>query len=110
MSVSMYRSDIVPVVLELAILGLLKEQDLHGYELKKRLAETLGPASTAVSFGSLYPALARLERAGFRARSAGSRRSRSRKVYAITVEGEELFARLLADGAADDGRLFSLRL
>ena len=50
-------------MLELAILGLLKEQDLHGYELKKRLAEALGPWSS-VSFGSLYPALARLERSG----------------------------------------------
>lgn len=50
-------------LLELAILGLLKEQDLHGYELKKRLTEALGPLSS-VSFGSLYPALARLESAG----------------------------------------------
>jgi DNA-binding PadR family transcriptional regulator len=50
-------------VLELAILGLLKEQDLHGYELKKRLTEALGPWSS-VSFGSLYPALSRLERSG----------------------------------------------
>ena len=48
-------------MLELAILGLLKEQDLHGYELKKRLTEALGPWSS-VSFGSLYPALSRLER------------------------------------------------
>ena len=50
-------------MLELAILGLLKEQELHGYELKKRLVENLGLAS-GVSFGSLYPALARLEAAG----------------------------------------------
>jgi DNA-binding PadR family transcriptional regulator len=50
-------------VLELAILGLLKEQELHGYELKKRLTEALG-AFSSVSFGSLYPALARLEAAG----------------------------------------------
>jgi DNA-binding PadR family transcriptional regulator len=50
-------------LLELAILGLLKEQDLHGYELKKRLTEALGPWSS-VSFGSLYPALSRLERSG----------------------------------------------
>jgi DNA-binding PadR family transcriptional regulator len=50
-------------VLELAILGLLKEQALHGYELKKRLGDTLGPFSGA-SFGSLYPALRRLELAG----------------------------------------------
>jgi DNA-binding PadR family transcriptional regulator len=51
------------VMLELAILGLLKEQDMHGYELKKRLSDTLGLAS-GVSFGSLDPALRRLEAAG----------------------------------------------
>jgi DNA-binding PadR family transcriptional regulator len=50
-------------VLELAILGLLQEQELHGYELKKRLSDALGPFPS-VSFGSLYPALARLESAG----------------------------------------------
>jgi DNA-binding PadR family transcriptional regulator len=50
-------------VLELAVLGVLKEAELHGYELKKRLREVLGPLSS-VSFGSLYPALARLERNG----------------------------------------------
>ncbi len=50
-------------MLELAILGILKEQELHGYQLKKRLVDALGPFST-VSFGSLYPALARLQRAG----------------------------------------------
>jgi DNA-binding PadR family transcriptional regulator len=50
-----------------AILGLLKEQELHGYGLKKRLSELLGARSRGaggVSFGSLYPALARLERTG----------------------------------------------
>ena len=47
----------------MAVLGLLKEQDMHGYELKKRLSDVFGLAS-AVSFGSLYPALARLEAAG----------------------------------------------
>jgi len=50
-------------MLELAILGLLKEQELHGYELKKRLSAAFGPFSS-VSFGSLYPALNRLEAAG----------------------------------------------
>ncbi|MSO17617.1 MAG: PadR family transcriptional regulator, partial [Acidimicrobiia bacterium] len=49
-------------MIELAVLGLLKEQPLHGYEIKKRLGETLG-ALWGVSYGSLYPALRRLERA-----------------------------------------------
>lgn len=50
-------------MIELAILGLLVGEELHGYELRKRLGELLG-ARLAVSFGSLYPALNRLEKAG----------------------------------------------
>jgi DNA-binding PadR family transcriptional regulator len=50
-------------MLELAVLGLLEEHDLHGYELRKRLSELLG-LRLAISFGSLYPALGRLEKAG----------------------------------------------
>lgn len=49
--------------IDLAILGLLQEEDLHGYELRKRLGDIQG-AHNSVSFGSLYPALARLERSG----------------------------------------------
>lgn len=50
-------------MLTLAILGLLSEHDLHGYELRKRLAE-LPLKRLSVSFGSIYPALAKLERGG----------------------------------------------
>ncbi|HLH99629.1 MAG TPA: PadR family transcriptional regulator [Acidimicrobiales bacterium] len=101
-------------MLDLAILGLLKEQDLHGYELKKRLSDTLGLAS-GVSFGSLYPALARLERAGAVATSEVAEAAlgtRRRKVYVITERGHALFDELLATDAAsiEDSRLFHLRL
>lgn len=50
-------------MLELALLGLLKERPMHGYDLRKRLREDFGPLSN-LSFGSLYPALARLEATG----------------------------------------------
>lgn len=50
-------------MLELAILGLLKRQPMHGYDLRKRLRNDVGLLST-LSFGSLYPALARLEHDG----------------------------------------------
>jgi len=50
-------------MLELAVLGLLVDNDLHGYELRKRLGELLGQR-LSISFGSLYPALGRLEAAG----------------------------------------------
>jgi DNA-binding PadR family transcriptional regulator len=125
-------------VLELAVLGLLHEQPLHGYELKKRLGEALG-SFWGVSFGSLYPALRRLERAGAvevvsgeehgptpRAPSSGSlagdlaaarlrRRPRptrrTRKAYRVTDAGRAMFAELLtAPDGADDERLFALRL
>ncbi len=50
-------------MLELAILGLVKERPMHGYEIRKSLREGFGVLSN-LSFGSLYPALARLEAAG----------------------------------------------
>ena len=50
-------------MIDLAVLGLLREQDLHGYELRKRASELAG-LRPALSFGALYPALARLEAAG----------------------------------------------
>jgi DNA-binding PadR family transcriptional regulator len=51
------------MTIDLAILGLLREQDLHGYELRRRITDLAG-LKPAVSFGALYPALSRLEAAG----------------------------------------------
>jgi DNA-binding PadR family transcriptional regulator len=98
-------------MLELAILGLLKEQAMHGYQLRKRLADTLG-SFWQVSYGSLYPALKRLQREEavemiFPKDQVGRRKN----VYRITEKGEALFAELL-DGAgqqASDDSGFSVR-
>ena len=98
-------------MLELAILGLLKERSMHGYQLKKHLADTLG-GFWQVSYGSLYPALKRLQREGavemiFPKQQVGRRKN----VYRITPVGEALFADLLEragqEATADDG--FSVR-
>jgi DNA-binding PadR family transcriptional regulator len=124
-------------MLELAVLGLLAEQPRHGYDLKKRLSETLGPL-WGISFGSLYPALRRLERSGaieevdegataptgsfvptgslkgdlaaarMRLRARPSRRTR--RAYAITARGRALFAELLTDESDDDERAFAVKL
>ena len=98
-------------MLELAILGLLKEQGMHGYQLKKRLADTLG-SFWQVSYGSLYPALKRLQREGavemiFPKEQVGRRTN----VYRITKVGEELFADLLerAGHEATEDNGFSVR-
>lgn len=109
-------------MLEMAVLGLLKEKDMHGYELKKRLADIFG-VPTAVSFGSLYPALARLEAAGaVGAVAAGPQAGsphvaerltgRRKKVYSITPLGAQMFVDLLtgSQGGPEDDRSFNLRL
>jgi DNA-binding PadR family transcriptional regulator len=126
-------------MIDLAILGLLTEQELHGYELKKRLGELLS-SRASVSFGSLYPALARLEGQGcvkaveqrtgvraapmsgsltgelaaFRARvresSLVSGNGRGKKVYGITDVGRERLIELLTDPDLSDDREFTLRV
>jgi len=48
-------------MIELAILGLLKDHPMHGYQLNRELSEQVG-GMWRVSYGSLYPSLRRLER------------------------------------------------
>jgi DNA-binding PadR family transcriptional regulator len=126
-------------MIDIAILGLLKEHDLHGYELRKRLDELPGSRPT-VSFGSLYPALNRLERAGhvkavtfetsptpaapmsgsltgelaaFRAhrkRAATSPGGRGKKVYGLTDQGDQRLRELLVDPDVADDRAFEARV
>jgi DNA-binding PadR family transcriptional regulator len=99
-------------VLELAILGLLKERAMHGYQLSKRLADTLG-AFWKVSYGSLYPALKRLEREGavesvFPRDEVGRRKN----VYRVTEKGEKLFIELLQEAGQEswEDNRFRVRL
>ncbi len=122
-----------PGMLELSVLGLLKEREMHGYELRKELGAKLGPL-WQVSWGSLYPALRRLAKAGAleklgepeaRRRTRRSGRSartktgkggslssgRRKNVYALTPIGEEMFTRLLQETpVAADAENFSLKL
>jgi DNA-binding PadR family transcriptional regulator len=87
-------------VLELAVLGLLQESPLHGYELRKRLNSLLG-SFRAFSYGSLYPCLKGLLRDGFIAEDTGDLDAaagagkRSRIVYKLTAEGKEHLQDLL---------------
>ncbi|OXM51059.1 PadR family transcriptional regulator [Amycolatopsis alba] len=88
-------------MLELAILGLLHETPMHGYVLRKRLHETLGMFRT-FSYGSLYPTLRRLLRAGYLVEELEEVEDRTwarrgKRVYKLTAEGKERFAELLGD-------------
>jgi DNA-binding PadR family transcriptional regulator len=85
--------------LELAVLGLLQETPLHGYELRKRLNLLLG-WTRLLSYGSLYPALKRMLRAGLVTEvttAAPGVSRRQRIVYQITPAGSEHFAGKITD-------------
>ena len=120
-----------PGMLELPVLGLLKERAMHGYELRKQLGGMLGPF-WQVSWGSLYPTLRRLAKAGAveklaepkpakrtksRATTSKSARGttlssgRRKNVYRITPRGEEMFTSMLEEtAAAVDAEHFTLKL
>src|SRR6266566_4341329 len=102
-------------VLELAVLGLLHETPMHGYELRKRLNALLG-AFRAFSYGSLYPCLKGLLAQGMIAEETdeprdGTGRSRSGRrskiVYRLTADGKDRLQNLLAEAGPaawdDDG-------
>jgi DNA-binding PadR family transcriptional regulator len=91
-------------VLELAVLGLLHEAPMHGYELRKRLNTLLG-MFRAFSYGSLYPCLKQLLEQGLIvedrpeepnvALTLQSRRSKI--VYKLTADGKERLQQLLTE-------------
>ncbi|MGL4174136.1 MAG: PadR family transcriptional regulator [Actinomycetota bacterium] len=106
------RSD----ALDLAVLGLLHDGPLHGYELRKRLATVLGPFR-ALSYGTLYPCLKNLsdqtwitEAQGMSATRVNTRRARI--VYELTALGKDRFAELVDDAGPTswDDESFGVRL
>ena len=92
-------------VLELAVLGLLHQAPMHGYELRKRLSSVLG-TFRAFSYGSLYPCLKSLVERGLIVEDATADETgtapplsgrRARIVYRLTAEGKETLQNLLAE-------------
>jgi DNA-binding PadR family transcriptional regulator len=87
-------------VIEILILGVLRNGPVHGYELKRRVQR---PTLRPLSNNSLYPLLKRFEERGavtHRAESAPGRPAR--KVYAITEAGHALFHELITTLTPDE--------
>ncbi|MCP2169874.1 PadR family transcriptional regulator [Goodfellowiella coeruleoviolacea] len=99
-------------VLELAILGFLSGEPLHGYELRTRIAHLTGHVRP-VSDGSLYPAIKRLEKAGLLSRSQEQGRAAApRQVLSLTEAGHAELLRRLREpeptDITDRNRFFTL--
>ena len=88
--------------LELAVLGLLHESPMHGYELRKQLNAVLG-WGRVLSYGSLYPALKKMLKVGWIAEHVESTAvgvavsRRQRIVYELTDAGNQRFTRLMSE-------------
>jgi DNA-binding PadR family transcriptional regulator len=80
------------------MLAMLAKEPSHGYQLRARLRDALGPLGDAMNAGHVYVTLTRLEKAGLVAveRSADADRS-DRKVYALTPDGQQRVAEWIAE-------------
>ena len=81
------------------LLALLAKEPSHGYQLRARLRDALGPLGDAMNDGHVYVTLARLEKAGQVAvePAAAAPDRADRKVYALTAAGQQRVAEWLAE-------------
>ncbi|MER0284248.1 PadR family transcriptional regulator [Clostridioides difficile] len=77
-------------MLEYIILGFLMEEKLSGYDLKQWMSHSTSYFFDA-SFGSIYPALKRLETKGYIHCHKAIDGSKFKKIYSITDAGKEYF-------------------
>jgi DNA-binding PadR family transcriptional regulator len=81
------------------VLAMLAKEPAHGYQLRARLRDALGPLGDALNAGQVYVTLTRLEKAGLVAAEwsdDGGDRS-DRKVYALTPDGQQRVAEWIAE-------------
>ncbi|MGQ4272534.1 PadR family transcriptional regulator [Terrihabitans sp. B22-R8] len=78
-------------------LALLAHGEASGYDLKRRWTEGPFDHFVEASFGSIYPALARLEQQGFvTVRTESQTGKPARKVYSLTETGRKAFVEALS--------------
>ena len=84
--------------LEMAVLGLLHDAPLHGYELRKQVTGMLG-WGRVLSYGTLYPCLKTLVRRGHLdvETAAVDAPRRTRITYSLTEQGRARFDELVTE-------------
>lgn len=83
-----------------AMLAMLAKEPAHGYELRQRLIQALGPIGEVVNSGQIYVTLQRLEKAGLvRGVQVEQSTAPDKRVYEATPEGREHVAGWLLDAS-----------
>jgi DNA-binding PadR family transcriptional regulator len=83
-----------------AMLALLAKEPAHGYELRQRLTEALGPIGEVLNPGQVYVTLSRLERAGLvQGVQVEQKLAPDKKVYEVTPAGREQVTTWLLDSS-----------
>ena len=94
------------------VLAMLAKEPSHGYGLRARLQQALGPTAEAMNAGQIYVTLSRLEKAGLVTgeRAAGLPARPDRKVHALTPAGQQRVGEWLADVSWPGPAEFHLKL
>jgi DNA-binding PadR family transcriptional regulator len=81
------------------VLAMLAKEPSHGYQLRARLRQALGPVGDAMNAGQVYVTLTRLEKAGLvvSEQSTTVADRPDRKTYALTPNGQQRVAEWLAE-------------
>ena len=101
------RRDLFRGSIEVLVLSVLADGELHGYAIQQRLQQALGQT---LPVGSLYPLLHRLETEAWITSSEATHRGRSRRVYELTAEGKGHLRQSAAHWQATIAQLQSLVL
>ena len=73
-------------MLELAILGFLYAETLHGYDLRTKIAALTGHVRP-IADGTLYPAIKKLEKDGYLTRELRPGKAAAKQVLTLTASG-----------------------
>lgn len=95
----MIRTELKRGTAELAVLSVLEERPLHGYEIGRRIAEQSGGA-LRYTLAALYPLLYRLEQRGWlRGEWETGASGKRRRCYRLLPRGRKMLKPMRAEWA-----------
>lgn len=95
-------------MIEFVTLGMLMQEKMSGYDIKKTTEQTVG-IFYKMSYGSLYPALKRLVKSTF-VTEEETNDSKNKKIYSITDHGRAHFMQWLREPLHSNKREYLIKI